>query len=141
MDTVGSEADTRVIDTGVAGLCVTARHFRIAADPAELSRRYLASSSIATPGDIVRIARKLGLKSRLTETNWDRLDRTPLPAIVETRNAGFLVVSRFLNGKIVFHRPGEPRGRVAGRDEFEKQWTGRMILVARRASLSTLPDV
>jgi len=141
MDTVGSEADTRVIDTGLAGLCVIARHFRIAADPAELSRRYLASSSIATSGDIVRIARKLGLKSRLTETNWDRLDRTPLPAIVETRNAGFLVVSRFLNGKIVFHRPGEPRGRVAGRDEFEKQWTGRMILVARRASLSTLPDV
>jgi len=141
METAGSEADTRVIDTGLAGLCMIARHFRVAADPGELSRRHLASSTIATTGDLVRIARKLGLKSRLVETHWDRLDKTPLPAIVETRDLGFLVASRFLNGKLVVHRPGEMRARVVERDEFEKRWTGRLILLARRASLSGLPDV
>lgn len=141
METAGSEVDARIIDTGLAGLCLIARHFRIAADPRELSRRHLALATLATPGDLVRIARKLGLKARLIESRWDRLDRTPLPAIVETRELGFLVASRFLNSKLVVHRPGEMRARVIERDELESQWTGRLILIARRATLSSLPDV
>src|SRR5689334_7962998 len=131
----------RAADTGLGCLCLIARHFRIAADPEELARRYLASSSAALPEDIVRIARRIGLKSRMVKTQWERLGRTPLPAIFEDHDGSFFVASRFLDDKLVVHRAGERRPRAIEREELEASWSGRIILLARRATLSNLPDV
>lgn len=128
-------------DTGLVCLCLIARHFRIAADPDELARRYLASSEAALPEDVVRIARKIGLKSRIVETSWDRLEITPLPAVFESIDGSFFVASRFIDGKLVVHRSGQRKPRAVERDELEQFWSGRIILITRRASFSALPDV
>lgn len=136
-----ADVEGRAIDTGLVGLCLIARHFRIAADPAELARRYLRSSANAAPEDLLRIARKLGLKSRIIRSEWERLPATPLPALFECRDHSFVVASRMLNDRVVIHRPGEARARLIDRDEFEQFWSGRVILTARRAALVGLPDV
>jgi subfamily B ATP-binding cassette protein HlyB/CyaB len=74
------------VDTGLASLCLIARFFGVPAEPGELARRHLAGSSGASAEDLVRIARKLGLKARIVATKWDRLVKTPLPAIAEDRH-------------------------------------------------------
>src|SRR5438067_3329977 len=123
------------------GLCLIARHFRIAADPGELARRYLPSSGTASPENLVRIARKIGLKCRIIRSQWDRLSATPLPALMECRDGSFVAASRFLNDRLLIHRPGERRARLVERSDVETFWSGRLILLARRASMSALPDV
>jgi subfamily B ATP-binding cassette protein HlyB/CyaB len=140
-DTGSGAVDPRAVDTGLLSLCLIARHVGVPADPGELARRHLASSSGATAEDLVRIARKLGLKARIVTAKWDRLAKTPLPAIVENRDNGFFVAGRFLDSKLLVQRPTEPRGRLIERSEFEAGWSGRLVLLGRRASLSGLPDV
>jgi subfamily B ATP-binding cassette protein HlyB/CyaB len=128
-------------DSGLSSLCLVARHLGVPAEPGELARRHLAGTSWASAEDLVRIARKLGLKSRLVATSWDRLAKTPLPAIAESKGGGFLVAGRFLDGKLLVQDPGEPQGRAVERDRFEEAWSGRLVLLGRRASLANLPDV
>jgi subfamily B ATP-binding cassette protein HlyB/CyaB len=131
----------QAIDTGLSSLCLIARYLGVPAEPGELARRHLAGSSGAAAEDLVRIARKLGLKARLVATRWDRLEKTPLPAIVENRDGTFLVASRFLDGRLLVQRPTEPRGRLVEHGEFAEAWSGRLVLLGRRAALAGLPDI
>jgi ATP-binding cassette, subfamily B, bacterial HlyB/CyaB len=128
-------------DTGLLSLCLIARFLGIPSDPGELARRHLASPSGASAEDLVRIARKLGLKARIVATRWERLAKTPLPAIVENRGGAFVVASRLIDGKLLMQRPTESRGHLVERTEFEEAWSGRLVLLGRRASLAGLPDV
>jgi subfamily B ATP-binding cassette protein HlyB/CyaB len=142
VDTTESEADEpKLIDTGLLSLCLIARHLGIPAAPRDVGRRYLPDSAVASKEDVVRIARKLRLKARIVATKWERLSKTPLPAIVENSDGTFVVASRFLNDKILVQRPTEARGRILERAEFEQAWSGRLVLLSRRASLTSLPDV
>src|SRR5215467_9397432 len=129
------------IDTGLASLCLIARFLGLPAEPGELARRHLTSSSGASAEDLVRIARKLGLRARIAATKWDRLAKTPLPAIAEDRRGEFVIATRFLDGKLLVQRPTESRGQLFERSEFEKAWSGRLILLGRRASITNLPDI
>jgi len=133
--------EAEAVDTGLLSLCLIARHFGTPADPDELARRHLASSKVASKEDVVRVARKLGLKSRIVATRWDRLAKTPFPAIVENKDGTFLVAGRLLDGKLLVQRPTEPRPRLVERGEFEEAWSGRLVLLSRRGSLANLSDV
>lgn len=140
-DNTASPLGTAAIDSGLVSLSIIARILRIPADHRELARRYLSGGRPATAEDLVRIARKLGLKSRIVHTRWERLSKTPLPGIVESRDGTFLVISQVPDNRIVVHRPTEARGRVLERAEFERDWSGRVILVGRRSARAALPDV
>ena len=111
-----------MVDSGLASLCLIARYLGVPAGPAELARRNPASSSGASIEDLVRIARKLGLKARIVAMQWGRLAKTPLPAVVADRDGAFLVASRFFDGKLLVQRPTEPRGRLVERSQFEEAW-------------------
>ena len=135
-------AEGKAIDTGVLSLCLIARLLGIATEPSELGRRYLASSSgAAKKEDIVRIARRIGLKSRIIATEWGRLAKTPLPAIAESRDGTFFILGRWLDGKLFIQRPDEPRPRIIERDEFEKAWSGALVLLGRHATLADMSGV
>ena len=136
-----TRVEAQVIDTGLLSLCMIARYFRIPADAGGLARRWLASSAAASAEDLVRIARRLGLKTRLVATRWERLARTPLPAIAENANGSFAAVTRIVDDKVVVHLPGERRAKIVERAEFEAGWSGRLILLRRRASIAGLPEV
>ena len=140
-ETAPAAVEPKAVDTGLLSLCLIARFLGIPAEPGELARRYLTSSSPAAAEDVVRAARKLGLKARIVATEWGRLAKTPLPAIVEDKDGAFLVASRLVGGKLLTQRPTEPRGRFFERSEFEEVWSGRLVLLGRRASLGSLPDV
>src|SRR5262249_52349668 len=70
-----------------------------------------------------------------------RLAKTPVPAIVENKDGTFVMAGRVLDGKILAQRPTELQPRLVERSEFEEAWSGRLVLLGRRASLANLPDV
>jgi subfamily B ATP-binding cassette protein HlyB/CyaB len=122
-------------DSGLIALALVARYLGIPADPAELGRQHLPGSEAATREDLVRIARKLGLKARIAQTGWDRLAKTPLPAIAPTKDGRFVVAARFAGDKILAQYPGEATPRLMDRAAFEADWSGSLILIARRAAV------
>jgi subfamily B ATP-binding cassette protein HlyB/CyaB len=87
---------------------------------------------------MLRCARQLGLKARELRTRWNRLTRTPLPAIATLRDGGFLLLGKASDDKILVQAPTSPRPALMTRAEFEAAWDGRLVLVTRRASLTDL---
>ncbi|MDB5393137.1 MAG: type secretion system transporter, HlyB family [Rhodospirillales bacterium] len=124
--------DADALDPNLVALCLIARYLGVPADPGEISRRYALGGAPLTGDGSVRIARRLGLKARVAETGWDRLAKTPMPAIAPTKDGSFLVAARWVDGKLLVQHPGEARPRLMERAEFEADWSGALILVGRR---------
>ena len=127
-------------DTGLIALCQIARHLGVPANPAMLGRHHLMAGMVASKEDLLRIARRLGLRARLVKTHWDRLAKTPLPAIVLNTDGQFSIVGRVIDDRAAVHGPGAALPRLLERSEFEGAWTGELILLTKRFSPSSLAN-
>ncbi|MCT6721767.1 cysteine peptidase family C39 domain-containing protein, partial [Acidovorax sp. K2F] len=66
----------------LVGLCIIARLHQVAADPATLAHQLsLQSTGALVVSDILRAAKYLSLKAKLSRCTRDRLTLAPLPAL------------------------------------------------------------
>ncbi|WP_395665966.1 peptidase domain-containing ABC transporter [Methylocella sp.] len=88
----GFASGSQNADTGMLALCAVAGFYRIGADPGRLRRELGLSGRLAAAEDLIRAARRLGLRARLV-TNFDakRLGRIPLPAVVRLADGRFQI--------------------------------------------------
>ena len=87
---------------------------------------------------MVRCAREFGLKARELKTNWERLAKTPLPAIAVLKDGGFLLLGKVGDDKVVVQSTKTPRPELMTRGDLEAIWDGRLVLMTRRANLAEL---
>jgi len=112
------------------------RFHQVAVDPSQIAHQS-AGASIGTT-EMIRCARQLKLKARAVRESWSGLPRLPLPAIVERRDGTFAILGKVGADDVLIHDPTINRPQVVKRAEFEETWTGRIVLMTRRASLSDL---
>jgi ATP-binding cassette, subfamily B, bacterial HlyB/CyaB len=124
-------------DTGLEGLAMLLRFHGVAIEPQQLRHRLGIVGEIAVP-DMLRVAKTLGLKARAIESRWDRLASVPLPALGQHRDGRFFILAKVADMRALLHDPATGQSMVMGRDEFEAVWTGRLVLLQRRASLADL---
>jgi hypothetical protein len=122
-------------DQGLIALTMLLNFNGIAADPEQLRHRFGGSAVGVT--QMLRLAKELGLKARLSKTSWGRLGKTPLPAIAALRDGGFLVLGKLGDDEILVQAPGG-RPQIMIREELEAIWDGRLVLMTRRAGLVDL---
>lgn len=123
-------------------LCAVARFHQIAADPATLMHQLgLQPSEAIGTSELLRAAKYLGLKAKLSSTTAERLALTPLPALAMLRGedaATRVVILAQCDGqRVLFQDPaagGPPT--IEPLEVFTAQWTGELILIASRASLA-----
>ena len=125
-------------DTGLTALVSLLRLQGVAAEPAQLHHQLGMAGEPVGVVEMLRCARQLGLKARSLSTRWARLGRTPLPAIAELRDGSFLMLGKAADDKVLVHVPGTGRAEVMTRQQFEAAWTGRLVLMMRRAKLGDL---
>jgi subfamily B ATP-binding cassette protein HlyB/CyaB len=123
-------------DPGLAALVMLLRFHGIAANPEQI-RHQLGMATVGI-GEMLRCAKDLGLKARSRRTTWARLAATPMPAIAQLKDGGFVILGRAGEDKALIQFPLSPRPEAIGRAEFEAIWDGRLVLMARRAGLSDL---
>src|SRR6202158_5475459 len=123
-------------DQGLAALVALLRFHGLGADPKQI-RHSFGTKAIGV-SEMLRCAKELGLKARAVTTRWERLARTPLPAIAPLNDGRFLILGKVAEDKALVQSPGSPRPTMMSRDEFEAVWDGRLVLMARRAGLSDL---
>ena len=87
---------------------------------------------------MLRCAKELGLRARVSSTKWDRLAATPLPAIAALRDGGFLILGKAAEDKVLVQHPSSSKPEAMTRAQFEAIWDGRLVLMARRVTLSDL---
>ena len=122
------------IDDGLLSLAVIAAHYRIACDPGQMAHQLGLDHCTANSEDIVRAARRLGLKARvLNKQNIGRLRRTPLPAILRRRDGTYAILTHSLKGdrfRLVY--PTLRKQSLETLAVLEANWSGELVLVTRR---------
>jgi ATP-binding cassette, subfamily B, bacterial HlyB/CyaB len=124
-------------DAGLAALVMMLRYHGIAADPAQIRHQFGQSRPLAV-SDLVRLARRLGLKARLVRAAWGRLGAIPMPAIAVGREGGFFILGRKAENEVVIQRPFAARPEPIDRETLAAEWDGEIILLAKRAPLADL---
>lgn len=145
---------TQPLPAALAALCMIARFHQVAADPATLAHQLgLQPSAAIDTDDLLRAAKHLGLKAKLSKTKADRLHLTPLPALALMREdpaaegaaegqagaTGRVVILAQCDGKrILLQDPsaGGSRPTIESVEVFATQWTGELILVTSHAALA-----
>jgi subfamily B ATP-binding cassette protein HlyB/CyaB len=123
-------------DSGLGALVLMLRIYGIGADPGQIRHRCGTATIGVT--EMLRCAKELGLKARASTTSWDRLSKTPLPGIAALRDGGFLILGKAAEDKVLVQHPSSSKPEAMTRAEFEAVWDGRLVLMARRVTLSDL---
>ena len=125
-------------DSGLLALGLLAKLHQLPAEPDQLRHDLGRLDRTADARDLLRAAKLIGLSVRLSRTSFDRLGKTPLPAIAEGKDGTFVLVARVAEDKVLLHDPISNKPIQTTRDVFEERWTGRLILSTRRAGLGGL---
>lgn len=118
----------------LAALVLLLRFHQVAADAGQL-RHELGHGAAATASELVRLAKGKGVKARLVTRQADDLPSLPLPAIAETAE-GFVVLGRASAERMLVQDAATGELRELTADAFEQSWTGRLILITTRESVS-----
>jgi len=124
------------MDTGLACLVTLARLHGFPADPEQLRHTHSEPGRLFGEQSIVLAGRALGLKIRALNSNWQKLKKTPLPAIAQHRDGRWFLLADFKDDKVLIQDPLESRPLALPKNILEKSWRGRLILATRRARIN-----
>ena len=141
----GGVASNTVFPSALHALCAIARFHQVAADPATLAHQLgLSAADPFAIDDLLRAAKQLGLKAKLSRTTVERLGLISLPALAIMRTDDgtlHVVIVAQCDGKRVLLQdmsmsPAGPNARptIEPVEVFAAQWTGELILITNRAS-------
>ncbi|MFI0844673.1 type I secretion system permease/ATPase [Mesorhizobium sp. IMUNJ 23232] len=120
-------------DSGIICLVLMTQYLRQPADPEVIRHDLGLVEAKASRDDIVRAAKRLRLRARAVKVSTARLDRLPLPAIVEKSDGSFAVLAALSADKVLVQDPLVQGPQELTRAEFEAGWSGYVILVTSRA--------
>ncbi|MEM7523630.1 MAG: type I secretion system permease/ATPase [Pseudomonadota bacterium] len=124
-----------LFDSGVICLVRLLRLFGMPGDPRQIRHQFARPGAPMGRDLLVRAAKRLGLKARAISTRWERLTKTPLPAIAETSDGEFILLAGAKDDVVLVQDPKAGSVETLDRETFERRWSGRLILVAKRARL------
>ncbi len=129
--------EQKQVDTALHALVSVAKFFGIPAELEQLKRAYVVRPEGMDTLTLLRAARDLGLKAKqffLEKTN--PLQTTPLPAIAVLEGGRYVVlVQRHEEGLFTVYDPQYGKTGQLEFAEFQKHWTGELILISRRFTL------
>jgi subfamily B ATP-binding cassette protein HlyB/CyaB len=129
------DAPTGEIDTGLVCLLILARYFGVPADGAQLRHQFGETGKALDETDLLRAAKHLGFKAGVVDGEWVRLSVIPLPVIAQRKDGCYLVLAKADADKVLIQDPLEERPIVLSRADFEEVWSGRLLLLTKRAGL------
>src|SRR5262249_26694983 len=129
-------ADIAKQASALGAFTLLARFHGVALNPAQIRHRF-GGVDVGVP-EMLRCAKELGLKARAVNVRAARLANTPVPAIAECVDGSFVVLGKVGSDQVLIQEPAVPTPKVIALDEFRKMWSGRLVLIARRAGLTDL---
>lgn len=119
-----------VSDTGLASLVLLLGFHQIPADEAQL-RHSLGHPGASSAEDLVRLARRLGARSRTARVRIEKLSDAPLPAIARDLAGRFFLVGGVREAEALVQWMGEPP-RTMSLTTLADVWDGTLVFVTTR---------
>ncbi|HWR41031.1 MAG TPA: type I secretion system permease/ATPase [Patescibacteria group bacterium] len=130
----------RKVDTGLASLVIVAKILGIPADEEQMRRAYVFDKGGMDATTLLRAAQDLTLKARLLKPRTEVFARLPFPAIALLTNGNYAVVVRTDGNAVIVADPLHVQPFSVPLENFFKVWTGELIMVTRRFSLTEKAD-
>src|SRR5271165_3020313 len=121
-------------DPGATAFAFVLQLLGIPANPSELLHH--SGRPAMGEDEILRAAKRFPIKCRAIQTTVSRLEATPLPALAALKDGAWMVLGKAAEGKILVQDPRKPNPEMLTPEMLADRWTGRVILVTRRANLS-----
>ncbi|MGI8839919.1 MAG: type I secretion system permease/ATPase [Caulobacteraceae bacterium] len=122
------------MDSGAASFAFLLQLLGVPADAAEILHH--SGRPALDEAEILRAAKRYPVKARAVATTLERLETTPLPALGRLKDGGWLVIGKAAEGKVLVQSPAAAGPELLTREAFAARWSGRLILMTRRATLS-----
>ncbi|TBW38997.1 type I secretion system permease/ATPase [Siculibacillus lacustris] len=122
-------------DQGAWALALALRLIGIVADPGAI-RHATGRSDALDLDDLIRAARAFPVKAGRARSSIRRLAKTPLPAIARLTDGRYVVIGRVTAEEgVLVQGAADPVPRLVPFADFEREWSGDLILLAKRAAL------
>ena len=112
-----------------------ARFFGVPANPEPLKHQFTEPGKAFGETELLLAAKHLGFKAGVVESDWKRLPHIALPAIAQQKDGRYVIIARADAEKVLLQDPAEPKPLLLPRAIFEEAWSGRLILLTKRANL------
>src|SRR4029453_16566209 len=109
---------TQKIDTGPACLLMLTRYFGIPADPHQLHHEFGVSGQPFGDMEILRAAKRVGLKMGKRRATWARVATLRLPAIAQYKDGQYVILNRVEGDKTLVHDPRASHTQVLEKQAF-----------------------
>jgi ATP-binding cassette, subfamily B, bacterial HlyB/CyaB len=124
------------LDSGLVAFTSLLRFHGIGVDAQQLRHSFGGTEIGVT--EMLQHAKRSGLKARVSTVKFERLAKMPLPGIACLRDGSFLLLGKAGDGMVLIQASQAVRPQLMTQAEFESQWDGRVVLIARRAGLVNL---
>jgi subfamily B ATP-binding cassette protein HlyB/CyaB len=133
-----------VVDTGLSCLVTVVKFLGQAVDPAQIKHQMGLGEDKFSTEDILRAAKQLDVKSRATQSDWTKLAELPLPAIGKNNDGSYFIIAKILGvsasdsevPSVLIQSPIAAKPEVIPKEEFEKDFSGEVILLTTRARIA-----
>jgi ATP-binding cassette, subfamily B, bacterial HlyB/CyaB len=122
-------------DSGVWSLALALHLLGIVADPGRIQHEAGKSTALSET-ELLLAARKFPVKAKALNTSVGRLAKIPLPALAALRAGGYVVIGKVADDRVLVQGHADHAPRMLTLAEFDREWSGRLVLIAKRAALS-----
>jgi ATP-binding cassette, subfamily B, bacterial HlyB/CyaB len=122
-------------DGGAWALALALHLLGVIADPGKIQHE-TGKSGPLSEDDLLRAAQKFLVKAKARQSSISRLPKTPAPALALLKSGAYVVIGKVTEDSVLIQGADDHGPRVLAFADFAKEWTGRIILLAKRASLS-----
>ena len=140
-----------LINTGVQALALIARFHRVPVNPEQLVHEYGVPGENFSDTEILRAARAIGFRAKSLKPRIQALSNKILPAIGKSVDGSYFVLVQStpaeenaqnevdkdqIKSKWLIQRLDEQAPVLLSRENFLEFWSGELIVLTRRESLS-----
>jgi ATP-binding cassette, subfamily B, bacterial HlyB/CyaB len=122
-------------DEGAWSLALALHLLGVVADPARIQEEAGKSGALDVD-EVLRAAARFPVKAKAVRSTIPRLCITPLPALAVLRSGGFAVIGKVTDEHVLMQGMNDGAPRLLDLTAFQAEWSGRIILLAKRATLS-----
>jgi ATP-binding cassette, subfamily B, bacterial HlyB/CyaB len=126
------------VDQGLVCLALVLGFHQIAADPDQL-KHALGAEGAATPYDLVRLAKRMGARAKVSRVRFERLASAPAPLIGRDRAGGYFILGGVRDDAALIQRVGA-QAEMVPVAELARQWDGEAVFITTRAGIGFGPE-
>lgn len=121
------------IDTGLACFAIMANFFEKPISIDQIKHKYDRQNSHFEEYELLQLAKEFSFKARFVETKWERLDKTALPAIAQSKDNTYFIIGKVAESKVLIQDPAKGNHpEVLSKEEFMNRWNGRLLMMTCR---------